>query len=153
LSRLTSLELHFDATDVTSTPTVFGGPPMPFPLDLDAKIEHLSKLFKNFFHAATAMRALHLGFPSTTPLTIPLESVFHNVTWPALTALGSQGWKLHAHEIRDFTARHPRLKGLRLRDVLLRRPRETADELARNSAGATPLYTPSYTPTYEDQAL
>ncbi|KAF1817308.1 hypothetical protein P152DRAFT_453887 [Eremomyces bilateralis CBS 781.70] len=151
LSRLTSLELHFDATDVTSTPDVPNGQPVHFPLDLDAKIEHLSKLFKNFFHAATAMRAIHLGFPSTRPLTIALESVFHNVTWPDLIAFGIQSWKLHSHEIRDFAARHPRLKGLRLRDVLLMRPRQQLDEVVQGSAGITPSYTPSYTPTYEDQ--
>ncbi|OQO12796.1 hypothetical protein B0A48_02260 [Cryoendolithus antarcticus] len=102
--RLTCLTLHFD--DGT---------------DLDSKMSELSSLFQTVFTSAKNMQAVHVGFPSHRPLTLPLEDVFHNVTWDKLVAFGVQGWKLNADEILGLALRHrDRLKGLRLRDVQLR---------------------------------
>ena len=102
-ARLTCLTLHFDDGD-----------------DLDVKMRELSGLFEGVFAAAKNMRAVHVGFPSHRPLNLPLETVFHNVTWDRLVAFGIQGWKLSAEEIINLALRHrERLKGLRLRDVIL----------------------------------
>ncbi|KXL48515.1 MAG: hypothetical protein FE78DRAFT_141825 [Acidomyces sp. 'richmondensis'] len=103
-ARLTCLTLHFDDGN-----------------DLDQKMSELSNLFKTVFSTAVNMQAVHIGFPSHRPLSLPLQDVFHNVTWKSLVAFGVQGWKLHADEIIDLALRHrDRLKGLRLRDVLLK---------------------------------
>lgn len=102
--RLTCLELHFDDGQ-----------------DLDMRMSELSELFKIVFTAAVNMEAVHVGFPSHRPLSLPLETLFHNVQWRMLIAFGVQGWKLDAEEIISFARRHrERLKGLRLRDVLLK---------------------------------
>ena len=101
--RLTCLELHFDGE-----------------FDLDAKMHELSPLFRAVFTAARNMQAVHVGFPSYRPVSLPLEDIFHNVRWEKLVAFGIQGWKLHTDEIIKVAARHrDRLKGLRLRDVQL----------------------------------
>ncbi|QIW97252.1 hypothetical protein AMS68_002770 [Peltaster fructicola] len=101
--RLTCLTLHFDDG-----------------IDMDAKMVELSSLFRTVFLAAKGMQAVHIGFPESSPLEIPLEAVFHNVTWDRLVAFGVQGWKLDTDEILGFARRHKeRLKGLRLRRVLL----------------------------------
>jgi hypothetical protein len=106
-SRLTCLELHFDDS---------GGMD-----DLDTKMRSLSGLFKAVFSAAQNMQALHVGFPSHRPLSLPLEELFHGVHFEKLLAFGIQAWKLDADEIVAIARRHSdRLKGLRLRDVLLK---------------------------------
>lgn len=103
-ARLTCLTLHFDDGN-----------------DLDQKMSELSDLFETVFKTAEGMQAVHVGFPSHRPLSLPLEAVFHNVTWKKLVAFGVQGWKLDADEILDIATRHrDRLKGLRLRDVYLK---------------------------------
>lgn len=103
-ARLTCLTLHFEE----------GG-------DLDAKMAELSTLFRTIFKSATGMQAIHVGFPSLRPVSLPLEDVFHHVTWEKLVAFGVQGWQLDGKEIIDFALRHKdRLKGLRLREVLLK---------------------------------
>lgn len=102
--RLTCLTLHFDDGE-----------------DLDVKMRELSGLFQSVFAAATEMKAVHVGFPSHRPLSLPLEDVFHNVTWNKLVAFGIQGWKLSEDEVIGLAKRHrERLKGLRLRDIFLR---------------------------------
>ncbi|KAK1028887.1 hypothetical protein LTS16_020191 [Friedmanniomyces endolithicus] len=84
-------------------------------------MSELSDLFRTVFSTAVNMQAVHVGFPSHRPLTLRLKDVFHNVTWEKLVAFGVQGWKLDAEEIIDLALRHrERLKGLRLRDVLLK---------------------------------
>ncbi|KAK5110920.1 hypothetical protein LTR62_005458 [Meristemomyces frigidus] len=114
-ARLTCLTLHFD--DGT---------------DLDQKMSELSGLFRTVFTTAVNMQAVHVGFPSHRPLSLRLEEVFHNVTWDKLVAFGVQGWKLDAEEIVDLALRHKdRLKGLRLRDVLLKDGSMWKDVLAR----------------------
>lgn len=112
-ARLTCLTLHFD--DGT---------------DLDQRMSELSNLFRAVFTAADNMQAVHVGFPSHRPLNLRLEDVFHNVTWEKLVAFGIQGWKLDAEDIIDLALRHKdRLKGLRLRDVLLKDGSEWRDVL------------------------
>jgi hypothetical protein len=102
--RLTCLELHFD--DGT---------------DLDNRMRELSTLSKVVFHAAKNMQAVHIGFPSHRPLSIKLEEIFHHVKWDKLVAFGIQAWRLDAEEIINLARRHrERLRGLRLRDVLLK---------------------------------
>ena len=102
--RLTSLELHFDDS-----------------LDLDRKMMSLSGLFQNVLTTAVNMQAIHVGFPSHYPLSLRLEDIFHGVRWDNLQAFGIQAWKLDAKEIINFARRHrEKLRGLRLRDVLLK---------------------------------
>lgn len=101
--RLEVLTLHFDDND-----------------ELDAKIQELSIVFKEVFSKARNMRAVHVGFPSFRPLTLPLESIFHGVKWEKLVAFGVQGWELDEAEITGLVRRHPNMKGLRLRDVHLK---------------------------------
>lgn len=102
--RLTCLELHFDD-----------------PTDLDNRIRELSTLSKVVFHAAKNMQAVHIGFPSHRPLSLKLEEVFHHVKWEKLVAFGVQAWRLDADEIIALAGRHrERLRGLRLRDVVLK---------------------------------
>ena len=107
--RLTCLELHFDDgyfDDAT---------------DLEVRMSELSDLFKSVFTAAVNMEAIHVGFPSHRPIGLPLDTIFHGVKWSKLTAFGVQGWRLHANEIIGLARRHrDGLKGLRLRDVMLR---------------------------------
>lgn len=102
--RLTCLELHFD--DGT---------------DLDNRMRELSPLSKAIFTAAKNIEAVHIGFPSHRPLTLRLEEIFHNVKWEKLQAFGIQAWRLDADEIIGLAQRHREtLRGLRLRDVLLK---------------------------------
>nr|POE77533.1 hypothetical protein CFP56_09180 [Quercus suber] len=101
-SKLTCLTLHFDDSNV----------------DFDYKIGNLSPLFRTVFTTAPHMQAIHIGFPSHRPLSLPIETVFHNVAWERLVAFSVQGWKLEANEIISLVTRYKdRLKGLRLRDV------------------------------------
>ena len=102
-SRLTCLELHFD------------GP------DLRDRMLDLSGAFKKVFLAAQNLSALHVGFPSRTPLDLRLEQIFHSIHWQKLRAFGVQAWRLNGDEIVDLARRHKRtLRGLRLRDVQLK---------------------------------
>jgi hypothetical protein len=102
--RLTCLELHFDD-----------------PTDLDIRMRELSSLSKAVFTAAKNIEAVHIGFPSHRPLTLRLEEIFHNVKWDKLQAFGIQAWRLDADEIIGLARRHREtLRGLRLRDVLLK---------------------------------
>ena len=112
--RLTCLELHFD--DGT---------------DLDNRMRALSSLSRAVFSAAKNMQALHIGFPSHRPLSLRLEEVFHNIKWEKLLAFGIQAWRLDAEEIIAFARRHrDKLRGLRLRDVLLKNGSRWQDVLA-----------------------
>jgi hypothetical protein len=100
---LTSIEVHFD-----------GG------FELDEQIRDLSPLFKAVFHAAKNLQEVHVGFPTHRPLSLRLEDVFHHVRWEKLIAFGIQSWRLDTEQIIELVSRHrERLKGLRLRDVLL----------------------------------
>jgi hypothetical protein len=112
--RLTCLELHFD--DGT---------------DLDNRMRELSTLSKVVFNAAINMQAVHIGFPSHRPLSLKLEEIFHDVKWDKLLAFGIQAWRLDADEIINLARRHrERLRGLRLRDVLLKDGSRWKDVLA-----------------------
>ncbi|KAF2867240.1 hypothetical protein BDV95DRAFT_631345 [Massariosphaeria phaeospora] len=112
--RLTCLELHFD--DGT---------------DLDNRMRELSSLSKVVFNAAKNMQAVHIGFPTQRPLTLKLEEIFHNVKWEKLVAFGIQAWRLDADEIIGLARRHrEKLRGLRLRDVMLKDGSRWKDVLA-----------------------
>ncbi|KAK5171747.1 uncharacterized protein LTR77_003383 [Saxophila tyrrhenica] len=103
-ARLTCLTLVFDEGN-----------------DLGEDMTELSELFKTVFTSAKNMQAVHIGFPRSRPVSLPLEAVFHNVTWDKLVALGVAGWDLTAEEIINLALRHrEKLKGLRLRDVHLK---------------------------------
>lgn len=102
--RLTCLEVHFDATRY-----------------VNLEMRELSSVFRALFAAAKNVEAVHIGFPSVLPLDLGLEEIFHNVHWTKLRAFGIQAWRLNSQEIIDIARRHRRtLRGLRLRDVLLR---------------------------------
>ncbi|ODH46961.1 hypothetical protein GX48_06950 [Paracoccidioides brasiliensis] len=102
--KLTCLEIHFDAAG-----------------HVNEEMRELSEVFRTLFMAAKNMEAVHLGFPSRIPLDLRLEDIFHNVYWEKLRAFGIQAWRLDSQEIIDFARRHHKtLRGLRLRDVLLK---------------------------------
>ncbi|KAI9834661.1 MAG: hypothetical protein M1826_000063 [Phylliscum demangeonii] len=102
--QLTCLELHFDESR-----------------QLSHRMRELAGLCQTIFSAATGMLAVHLGFPSRSPLGLGLEEIFHHVHWERLRAFGIQAWRLDADEIVAFVRRHRKtLRGLRLRDVLLK---------------------------------
>lgn len=112
--RLTCLELHFDAG-----------------VGLDRQMQELSGLFRTVFTAAKNMQAVHVGFPSRLPLELRLEEIFHDVRWEKLRAFGIQAWRLDADEIINLARRHRKtLRGLRLRDVLLKEGSRWKDVLS-----------------------
>ena len=102
--RLTCLELHLEDGSA-----------------LQERLLELSGLFRLVFAAARHMQAVHIGFPTHRPVRIPLERVFNEVRWDKLRAVGVQSWRLSTEEIVALARRHRKtLRGLRLRDVLLR---------------------------------
>ena len=104
-SGLTCLELHFEDG-----------------ADLSTRVQELSGLFHAVFSAATNLQAVHIGFPSRMPLDLKLEDIFHNIKWDKLRAFGIQACRLEAKEIVGLARRHSKtLRGLRLRDVLLKK--------------------------------
>ncbi|KAF1913633.1 hypothetical protein BDU57DRAFT_317091 [Ampelomyces quisqualis] len=112
--RLTCLELHFDD-----------------PTDLDIRMRELGTLSKYVFESATGLEALHVGFPINRPLTLRLDEIFHGLKWNKLSSFGIQAWRLEAKEIIDLARRHQEtLRGLRLRDVLLKDGSRWKDVLA-----------------------
>ena len=103
-SGLTCLELHFEDG-----------------ADVNTRIQELSSLFRAVLSAAKNLQAVHIGFPSRTPLDLNLEDIFHDIKWDKLRAFGIQACRLEAREIIWLARRHSKtLRGLRLRDVLLK---------------------------------
>ena len=103
-SGLTSLELHFEDG-----------------ADLETRVQELSGLFHAVFTAAKNLQAVHVGFPSRSPLDLNLEDIFHYIKWEKLRAFGIQACRLEAREIIWLARRHSNtLRGIRLRDVLLK---------------------------------
>ena len=101
---LTCLEIHFEDGK-----------------DLNDRVLELSPCFKVVFASATNLQAVHIGFPTRMPLDLSLEDVFHYARWDKLRAFGIQAWRLDADEIIELVTRHKKtLRGLRLRDVLLK---------------------------------
>lgn len=101
--KLTSLELQFHD-----------------PTNIDEKMLQLSPLFRTLFTAATGMQAVHIEF-NGREVSIPLESIFHNVQWNNINVIGVGFWRLTSDEIISLVRRHrTTLKGLRLRGVLLK---------------------------------
>lgn len=113
-SRLTCLELHFDDAEA-----------------LEERMRAASQLFKTVFTAAQNLQALHVGFPSRSPVDLGLEEIFHSIQWEKLRAFGIQAWRLSGDEIIQLARRHSKtLRGLRLRDVQLREGSMWKDVLA-----------------------
>ncbi|KAL8900925.1 MAG: hypothetical protein Q9192_000807 [Flavoplaca navasiana] len=113
-SRLACLELHFDDSEA-----------------LNERMRAASRLFKTVFSAAKNLQAVHVGFPTRSPLDLGLEEIFHGVQWEKLRAFGIQSWRLDADEIVQLARRHRTvLRGLRLRDVQLREGSMWKDVLA-----------------------
>lgn len=103
--RLTCLELQIDD-----------------PSDLNKKMRDLSSVFRTLFHNADKMEGLHIGL--CRPISVPLEDVFHNVTWPNLMYIGFSKWNLPCDEIINFIHRHRgSLRSVRFREVRLRKGR------------------------------
>jgi hypothetical protein len=106
VSKLSTIELHFgDGTE-----------------HLDFLMQELAPMLRAvFLQSAPNLQSVHVGFPSSRPISLALEDIFHGIAWEKLVCFGIQGWKLHAAEIIALTARHRKtLRGLRLRDVLLK---------------------------------
>jgi hypothetical protein len=100
-SRLNSLELHFDAMT-----------------NLDDMMLQLSPSLQIVFSEAFGLQGLHIGF--ATLVSIPLETVFHNVQWKDLRYLGFHSWLLSSAEIVHILRRHRKtLQSVRLRRVRL----------------------------------
>ena len=74
------------------------------------------------FTSAVNICGVHLGFPMSRPLSIPLQAVFHNVTWERLRYIGFGAWQLDSAEIIELLRRHRKtLRSVRLRGILLKR--------------------------------
>lgn len=116
VSRLQTIALHFgDGTE-----------------ELDVLMQDLAPLLSAGFQRARRLQSVHVGFPPSRPVSIALEDIFHGVTWTKLVCFGIQGWKLNASEIIAITSRHRNtLRGLRLRDVLLKDGSRWKDVLPR----------------------
>lgn len=100
-SRLICLELQIDD-----------------PINLSEKILKLSQFFRALFHSATKMEGLHIGL--RRPISVPLESVFHDVVWRNLSYIGFSRWSLPSDEIFYFIRRHKdSLRSVRFREVRL----------------------------------
>lgn len=101
-TRLTCLELQIDD-----------------PYDLNEKMNQLSGVFRTLFQAAKKMEGLHIGL--RRQISIPLETIFHNITWPNLLYIGFSRWNLTSDQIIDFIRRHrSSLKSVRFREIRLR---------------------------------
>lgn len=99
--RLTCLELQFDDR-----------------VNLDEEMLELSELFQRGFTEAVNVQGLHISF--TRPVSIPFESVFHDVHWHHLRYIGFGAWRLNSEDIIKFVHRHKKtLRAIRLRGVLL----------------------------------
>lgn len=89
--------------------------------NLDDKMRQLSPLFRKVFNAASKMQSVHIGFPNSEPLTLPLSEIFDNVQWDKLRAFGVDSWRLSAAEIINLARCYKRtLRGFRMRKVLLK---------------------------------
>ena len=113
-ARLVGLELHFEDGLVEM-----------------GRMREVSALFKTVFHAAKNLQAIHIGFPSRSPVDFELERLFHGICWEKLRVFGIQSWRLDGEEIIELARRHSKtLKGLRLRDVQLKEGSMWKDVLA-----------------------
>ena len=118
--QLTHLELSFDDKELSMN--------LLHPVNgrdqnnLDERILLLSEMFlRDLFSTAENLSTILLGFDPNRPLNIPLEAVFHNMSWLKLKCLGLNSWRLSASEILSFVKRHRKtLRGLRLENIRLR---------------------------------
>ncbi|KAF4630685.1 hypothetical protein G7Y89_g7462 [Cudoniella acicularis] len=88
-------------------------------VDLNERVAQLSDLSEEILSRTTGhLKGLHVGYGR--PVSVPLETVFHHLVWKKLTYIGFHAWCLTDDEVIRFLLRHPKLKGLRMRYVLLR---------------------------------
>lgn len=89
------------------------------PSDLNKKMNDLSSVFRELFQAAEKMEGLHIGL--LREISIPLETIFHNVAWTNLVYIGFSRWNFRSDEIIGFIRRHSgSLTSVRFREVRLR---------------------------------
>ena len=89
------------------------------PFDLETKINELSSVLNSLFKATSKMKGLHIGL--LRPISNPLETIFHDVTWTRLQYIGLSRWDLHSNEIISFIGRHKGcLTSVRFREVRLK---------------------------------
>lgn len=69
-ATLTSLTLQFEEVE-----------------NMDQEIRDLSPLFRQVFRQAENMEAIHVGFLSPQPLSLPLEGVFQHVRWKKVSCI------------------------------------------------------------------
>ncbi|KAF8471717.1 hypothetical protein BDZ91DRAFT_716376 [Kalaharituber pfeilii] len=118
--QLTHLELSFDDKELSLS--WLHGMRWRDQESLDERILLLSKIFfRDLFMTAENLSTIFLGFDHNRPLNIPLESVFHDISWSKLKSLGLESWRLSTKEIVDVVKRHRKtLRALRLGNVRLR---------------------------------
>ncbi|RDW87495.1 hypothetical protein BP5796_03189 [Coleophoma crateriformis] len=105
-SRLTTMEIQFE----------FGGNH-----DIEERLLQLSPLFRTLFRVAVNIETIHIQFPESSKVSVPLETIFHDVTWEKVRVIGFAEWKLNSEEIIELIRRHRRsLRGLRIKEVLLK---------------------------------
>lgn len=108
-NTLRCLELHFDSrVHSTLVSSTILSPSLP-------------EVLRRIFSAADKLEKLYLGFSSSHPLDVSLESVFHGVTWGKLESIAIDSWVLSAKELVDFLNRHAlTLREIRLANIHLR---------------------------------
>lgn len=101
--RLTSLDITFHSS-----------------VDISPTMSDLSDVFYNFFREAKNLVAIHMGFPTKHPISLPLNSIFHNIRWKTLRSLTLQGWRLTSEDLISLIRRHHRqLRDLNLSSIYL----------------------------------
>lgn len=115
------LQEHISETDISSLSTRLTCLELQIgdPFDVNKKMTDLSSVFGALFHAAKKMEGLHIGL--LRAVSIPLETIFHNVAWSNLLYIGFSRWNLDSDEIISFIRRHRgSLNSVRFREVRLK---------------------------------
>ncbi len=86
---------------------------------LDEKTTDLSELFNVVFNELVNLQYLHVGF--ARQVTVPLDTVFHGITFKNLRHIGLHHWLTSSQELISLIERHQNtLRSLRLGQVKLR---------------------------------
>ncbi len=86
---------------------------------LDEKTLDLSELFDVVFNELVNLQYLHVGF--ARQVTVPLDTVFHGITFKYLRHIGLHHWLTSSQELINLIERHQNtLRSLRLGQVKLR---------------------------------
>ncbi|KAH6664705.1 hypothetical protein B0J14DRAFT_493235 [Halenospora varia] len=87
--------------------------------DLNGRAIQLSALSMEILSRTTShLRGLHFGYQQR--VSVPLETIFHNLVWEKLVYIGIHRWCLLDHEIIAFLRRHSKIRCLRMRYIMLR---------------------------------